>query len=201
MARKGETLTIDQRRKISIGMTGRKRQPFSEEHRRKLSEAKRGDKHPLYGVGHSIETRKKMSRSHTGKRLTPEHRANISKSLMGRKVSEATRAKLRAARLKQVLPVKDTTIELLIQRELDNKEIDYDTHLPVCGICQPDIVIEKLKLVIFCDGDYWHNLPSYIERDSKINEILMKNGWKVYRFWEHEIRADPSLCIDIIKEI
>ena len=39
------------------------RKVFSEEHRRKLSDAKQGDKHPNFGKKFTIETRKKISES------------------------------------------------------------------------------------------------------------------------------------------
>lgn len=54
--------------------------PLSEEHKKKISEAKKG-KH------HSEETRKKMSESHKGKSRTfsAEHRQKISEALKGKK--------------------------------------------------------------------------------------------------------------------
>lgn len=38
-----------------------KHKSFSEEHKRKLSEAHKGEKHPFYGKHHSEETKRKMS--------------------------------------------------------------------------------------------------------------------------------------------
>ena len=51
----------------------------SEETRRKMSESAKRRIHPP----HSEETRRKMSESHSGKTLTQEHRAKISKSHQG----------------------------------------------------------------------------------------------------------------------
>jgi len=82
---------------------------------------------------------------------------------------------------------------------------------------KPDIVIPKAKVVIFCDGDFWHgkNWPtrkaalkhghnaSYwirkiehnITRDAK-NEIkLNTEGWTVLRFWESEINNNLNAVI------
>jgi len=42
----------------------------SEESRQKMSEAKTGEKHPMYGKEHTEETKKKMSDAHTGKEHT-----------------------------------------------------------------------------------------------------------------------------------
>lgn len=44
---------------------------------------RRGEDHPLYGVGHSKESRLKMSKSHMGKSLTIETRMKMSDSRKG----------------------------------------------------------------------------------------------------------------------
>ena len=67
-------------------------------------------------------------------------------------------------------------------------------------------------IAIFVDGCFWHACPKcYVEpksnkdywltkiernvrRDSKISEHLIEGGWKVIRFWEHEIMDDPQAC-------
>lgn len=51
---------------------------MSEETRKKISEAKKGEKNHIYGKHHSIETRKKMSAAHKGKRKSEEMRKKIS---------------------------------------------------------------------------------------------------------------------------
>lgn len=78
----------------------------------------------------------------------------------------------------------------------------------------PDIVFTKAKLVIFCDGDFWHGRdweqrktrlqsgsnPGYwvkkigrnMERDREITKLLETSGWKVLRFWESDILRDPQ---------
>ena len=37
-----------------------------------------------------------------------------------------------------------------------------------------------------------------IERDKKITKTLKKNGWKVLRIWEHEIKKNPQKCVEKI---
>ena len=46
---------------------GRKGIPVSEETRRKLSEAGKGEKNPFYGKSHSEESKEKMSKSSKGR--------------------------------------------------------------------------------------------------------------------------------------
>ena len=70
--------------------------------RQKISEKRKGQ---VNRTGpHTPETRAKMSASHTGKKLTKEHRQNIGKAVKGRTVKESTRAKLRETRAKQTPP-------------------------------------------------------------------------------------------------
>ena len=81
----------------------------------------------------------------------------------------------------------------------------------------PDFVIPKYRIAIFCDGDFWHGykfeknkiqnnrefwnakIENNIIRDSEITYGLKKNNWKVFRFWEHEINNDIDECIHRIK--
>ncbi len=88
---------------------------------------------------------------------------------------------------------------------------------------KPDIVFRKQRLVIFCDGDFWHGrdwpnlrqklskgtnadywiakISTNIKRDLKNNLELRKQGWKVVRFWESDIKKESSLIADKITKI
>jgi len=79
----------------------------SAETKDKMSEAKRGEKHPLFGKRgeksprfgkkHSLETRKKMSASQRGRKHSPETRKKQSESMRGRPKSAEHRRKLSEA--------------------------------------------------------------------------------------------------------
>ena len=74
----------------------------------------------------------------------------------------------------------------------------------------------KYKVCIFLDSDFWHGwqYPRWkhllkddfwrnkIEknrlRDKKVTLYLKKEGWKVLRFWEHQIKKDPSKVLSRI---
>ena len=103
---------------------------------------------------------------------------------------------MRNSRLKQVFPVKDTKIELIIQKTLTEENIKFTTHKPILG--QPDIFIEP-NICIFADGEYWHNLPGAQEKDKKINKKLEENGFKILRFWEKDINTNIKECIQKIR--
>ncbi|MFA6624655.1 MAG: very short patch repair endonuclease [Bacilli bacterium] len=104
---------------------------------------------------------------------------------------------------------KDTSIEVSLRKALYHSGYRYYknySNLPG----HPDIVLKGYKTAIFCDGDFFHgydlrkteeqlrNCKPYwkekIEknrrRDLETNEKLVALGYKVLRFWEHEIKED-----------
>lgn len=107
--------------------------------------------------------------------------------------------KHRAAMLRRIgsnsMPFRNTSIELKMQQILEENEYSFSTHIPLCKICIPDIVLEDKKIIVQCDGDYWHNYPDGLEKDHKQDEVLTKNGWRVIRFWEHEINKNIQDCL------
>ena len=100
----------------------------------------------------------------------------------------------------------------VLSSELHDKGYRYRKHYEKL-LGKPDIVFIKQKIAIFLDGDFWHgynlkklgkNVPQKywlakiegnIKRDRKINVELRKMGWKVLRFWEHNLKKDPSAAI------
>jgi very-short-patch-repair endonuclease len=69
------------------------------------------------------------------------------------------------------------------------------------------------KIIIECDGDYWHANPLFYDinklgirqkrntqRDRFKNEYLKRKGWKVLRFFESDIKKSPSKCIAIVED-
>jgi DNA mismatch endonuclease (patch repair protein) len=36
------------------------------------------------------------------------------------------------------------------------------------------------------------------ERDAETDRVLLESGWRVLRYWEHEVRADPEAVVDAI---
>lgn len=147
-----------------------------------------GKNHPFYRKKHTKKSRKKMSEIKKGK----------NNPFYGKFHSKRTIEKLRQARLKQIFPIKDTSIEIVLQDALKFKGIVFRTHEPIMG--QPDIFIEP-NVCIFADGDYWHNWPNGKEKDKKITQSLKNQGYKVIRFWEHEINNNISSCINQIETV
>lgn len=69
---KGRIQPPEEKAKQIAAITGRKRAPFSEEWRAKLSAAKSGENNNRYGVVFSEETRKKIGDKLRGKKQSPE---------------------------------------------------------------------------------------------------------------------------------
>ena len=89
-AQRGKILSEEHRRKISEAKKGKNRGPLSTEHRRKVSEAMKGENNPMYGKTHSEESLQKMSEWQKGKNrgpLSTEHRRKISEAHTGKKKS------------------------------------------------------------------------------------------------------------------
>ena len=103
--------------------------------------------------------------------------------------------------------------EITLRQELSRLRLRYRLHHPrLPG--RPDIVFSKEKVLIFCDGDFWHgrnlqtrlvklsaghNAPYWVskirrnvERDREVNAYLRTAGWRVIRVWETDILSGPT---------
>lgn len=95
----------------------------------------------------------------------------------------------------QVLPKKDSSIEIKIQNFLNKLNIKFIKHkwMDIKEGYQCDIFIPKQKnidnnIIIECFGDYWHKYPRSREIDIRRCEQLRKKGYKVLVLWENEIK-------------
>ena len=116
---------------------------------------------------------------------------------------------------------KDTAIELKLRKALWEKGYRYrKNYKDLPG--KPDIVLTKYKIVIFCDGEFFHGkdwevlkpklensnngefwikkISRNIERDNEVDKELLFLGWTVIRFWGDEIKKDPNMCVRVIEE-
>jgi len=90
---------------------------------------------------------------------------------------------------------KDTKIELLIEKELLRREIPYKKQVALLGMTLVDFLLPS-KIVIYCDGEYWHGKQSVKERDEAQNSALTANGYRVLRLTETQIKKSPADCVD-----
>jgi DNA mismatch endonuclease (patch repair protein) len=121
----------------------------------------------------------------------------------------------------QAIRNKNTRIEIKLAKGLYARGYRYRKNdKTVLG--KPDISFKKFKIAIFCDSEYFHGknwekekeriktnrdfwfskIESNMQRDKYVNDELLKNGWKVLRFWGNEINKNLEICIQtIVKEI
>lgn len=99
-------------------------------------------------------------------------------------------------------PNKWTDIELLMMEELVERDL-LPVHNKKIGKYFGDFVFEKEKIIIECDGDYWHarrekEKPGY---DEKRNKYLSELGWDVIRFSGSEIINDAAKCVQTVAAV
>jgi DNA mismatch endonuclease (patch repair protein) len=121
------------------------------------------------------------------------------------------------SRLMSKIRGKDTKPEILFRKELWRLGIRYRKHSKkIPG--NPDILIKKYKMVIFIDGEFWHGynwkekkkkikanrdfwipkIERNMQRDFENNLKLENLGFKVFRFWEHQIKREMPYCLNIV---
>ena len=144
------------------------------------------------------------------RRAVPSYKGLSAASVTASRIASASSAK------------RDTTPELLLRRNLRGAGLRY--RIDVASLPgRPDLVIPGARLAIFCDGDFWHgrdlkrrlqklasghNAPywiakirSNVDRDRRVGRLLRDSGWKVLRFWERDVRANPEQAVKAVLRV
>lgn len=118
-------------------------------------------------------------------------------------VSPETRSKVMA----KVLSQRNKSTEWRLRASLIRSAIrGWTMNAPdLCG--KPDFVFRTKRVVVFVDGCFWHGcsacqrFPSSNigywdskiarnrKRDRSVTAQLRRDGWKVLRIWEHQLRS------------
>src|SRR5688572_21770714 len=116
----------------------------------------------------------------------------------------------------------DSKHEVTLRRELWKRGFRFRKNVRrILG--NPDIVFSRSKVLVFCDGDFWHGrnwktlrknlskgtnssywlakIQSNMKRDRKTMAALERNGWLVLRFWETDIHRGPKTVANRIVQI
>lgn len=89
-----------------------------------------------------------------------------------------------------------SSIEKAIWEELNKLKIEYKTQVSFNrGKFIVDIYIPTQRLIIECNGDYWHNLLQSKERDKKLKEYIKNHNYKLIELWESEIRKNAKQAL------
>lgn len=125
-----------------------------------------------------------------------------------------TRASMRSNRRR------DTSPEMIVRRRLHALGFRYRVSVrPIRNVRRTaDIVFTRAKVAVFIDGCFWHGCPEHYqaparnaefwlakrlrnqERDAETHARLTAEGWRLLRFWEHEVRSDPESVVGRIGE-
>ncbi len=107
------------------------------------------------------------------KKLSPEERA--SRMIKARVASQAS----------------PTSLERAVSQLLDALGVAYTHQYPI-GPYVADLFVPSKKLVIECDGEYWHSRPGRREHDAKRDAHLVSIGYAVLRLLEADIKSGAA---------
>jgi DNA mismatch endonuclease (patch repair protein) len=109
---------------------------------------------------------------------------------------------------------KNTKAEVMLRKALWHYGYRYRLYSKkIMG--RPDIIFSKHKIAVFVDGDFWHGydwenkkkkiatnktywipkIERNMQRDMEVTQTLIRQGWTVIRFWEHEIKKSLEGCV------
>jgi DNA mismatch endonuclease (patch repair protein) len=126
-----------------------------------------------------------------------------------------------ASRAKRANRKTDTAHEVLLRRALWRLGVRYRKYVArLPG--NPDLVFARARVVVFCDGDFWHgrnwrrlraqlgrrhNAAYWLakiarnrERDRQTTAALKRQGWVVLRLWETDITKDPAAAARAVRD-
>jgi DNA mismatch endonuclease (patch repair protein) len=103
----------------------------------------------------------------------------------------------------------------LLRRLLWREGLRYRIHART-PVGRPDIAFLGARVAIFVDGCFWHGCPEHYVRPRSRNEFWAEKleanvlrdirqtselegaGWRVCRFWEHEVFENPERLVDVV---
>ncbi len=104
----------------------------------------------------------------------------------------------------------NTKIDIKMKKILSDTGYKWEMYPKMYG--NPDFVHRRKKIVIYCDGDFWHGykyhekkklpkkfwrdkIENNMRRDKRYARKLRRDGWSVLRIWEHDIEKNPEKCM------
>ncbi len=112
---------------------------------------------------------------------------------------------------------RDTSPELLLRSALWRAGLRFRLHARTPH-GRPDVVFPRLKVAVFIDGCFWHGCPEHyvrprtrdefwssklrenVERDRRQTLLLEEGGWRVCRFWEHQIFESLAEVVECVRQ-
>lgn len=125
-------------------------------------------------------------------------------------------SKQKRSEIMSLIRSQNTAIEAKVFRFLRKNDIYFQKHYKR-AVGSPDIALPRKKIAIFIDGDFWHGwkfkksklyssgeywrpkIESNILRDRATVRRLKREGWKVLRIWEHDLKKKEKETLEKIK--
>jgi len=119
-------------------------------------------------------------------------------------------SKKKRSEIMSAVKSKNSGIEIKFRKTL--RKLRYKFTQNAAGYFgKPDIVLKRYKIVVFVDSCFWHGCLRHCrmpasrkkywvdkiernkKRDRRVRRRYAKDGWKVIRFWEHDIKDAEKL--------
>ena len=94
-----------------------------------------------------------------------------------------------------------TSIERIMSNALTEAGIKYEFQGLVEKIYPCDFVLWEHKVIVECDGEYWHSKPEAQLKDAKKDVFLHAKGWTIIRFSDKIIKKNIQQCIQSIQSL
>jgi DNA mismatch endonuclease (patch repair protein) len=122
-----------------------------------------------------------------------------------------TLSPIQRSRVMSLIKQRDTKLEKQFRIALWATGVRYRKNVRMYGT--PDIVIRKVRLLIFLDSCFWHGCRHHCrmpksnvefwskkigknrERDRAVTRFYRAGGWTVLRFWEHSLAKNFDGCL------
>jgi very-short-patch-repair endonuclease len=117
-----------------------------------------------------------------------------------------------AGNLKQQNSKSRTKLEILGKSILLELGVDFEEQVLIENKFIVDVLLKNKKIVLQWDGDYWHGYKKNkdgllderqikrVKLDKSQDAYMYKCGYKVLRFWEHDVYKQKEKVIEIIKK-
>ena len=66
---------------------------------------------------------------------------------------------------------------------------------------RPDLVDERLKMVLEAESFEWHGGRAELKRDARRYNLLVVDGWIVLRFSWEDVMFDRDYVLDVLRAV
>lgn len=169
--------TAEHRRHLSEAHTGRS---LTAEHRRHISEA-------LLALPESVKERMRWTNPYPH---SEEQRQKISRGVRADWETRPKEERIRRLRAAWVAAgTADSSIERQTASALEDLGVPHERQYAIPPY-RADFFLPEWRIVLECDGTYWHGTPEAHARDERRDAFMKNAGYRVARIREEDINRD-----------